>query len=56
MSECTNPAHPKFNAGALDLCLLCHYGTDRAFAVYSQTLLARIKAQDALSRTNLMVS
>ncbi len=45
---CRKLDHPIVDCGAIELCLVCHYRTDRAFAVYSQRLLNRIRVKAAL--------
>ncbi len=40
---CQNPDHPKFDDGFIHLCLLCHWRTDEAFAIYSRAVLNRAK-------------
>lgn len=46
LAKCDNHRHPKFAAGMIDLCLVCHFRTDEAFAMWSQILLALIKELD----------
>lgn len=45
MTPCENQHHPKFHSGMIELCYVCHWRTDQAFAFWSQELLARIKGE-----------
>lgn len=53
MSTCTNPNHPKFSAGVIDLCLVCDFRTDESFAKWSQALLKQVRDLEAKQKETL---